>query len=176
MCVRKWELWGWELLLEQLSACLTVSIDASNELFCGDLQSYCWNCRWSSCAVGSTDHSDRCVHSLYSLAKEAANWRYAISLPHVSLHKWVSNELCLVPQLINCRSIIIIIMQTSVACVVSPNLSQQLVTALLSELHWLPVNSRIIFKLACLTYKLLTTSQPAYLHTLLHPYTHSTVD
>ena len=36
---------------------------------------------------------------------------------------------------------------------------------------WLPVNSRIIFKLACLTYKLLTTSQPAYLHMLLHHYT-----
>ena len=46
---------------------------------------------------------------------------------------------------------------TSFACVVLPNLSQQPATALLSELHWLPVNSRITFKLACLTYKLLTT-------------------
>ena len=50
---------------------------------------------------------------------------------------------------------------------VLPNLSQS-ATALLSELHWLPVNSRITFKLACLTYKLLTTGQPAYLCTLLH--------
>ena len=40
-----------------------------------------------------------------------------------------------------------------------------------SELHWLPVNSRITFKLACFTYKLLTTGQPAYLHMLLHQYT-----
>ena len=47
---------------------------------------------------------------------------------------------------------------TSFACVVLPNLSQQPATALLSQLHWLPVNSRITFKLACLTYKLLTTS------------------
>jgi len=47
--------------------------------------------------------------------------------------------------------------QTSVARVVLPNLSQQPATGLLSELHWLPVNSRITFKLACLTYKLLTT-------------------
>ena len=62
-------------------------------------------------------------------------------------------------------------MQISVARVVLPNLSQQPATALLSELHWLPVNSRITFKLACLTYKLLTTSQPAYLRTLLHHYT-----
>jgi len=66
--------------------------------------------------------------------------------------------------------------QTSVTHVVLPNLSQQPATALLSELHWLLVNSRITFKLACLTYKLLTTSQPAYLCMLLHPYTHSTVD
>ena len=41
--------------------------------------------------------------------------------------------------------------QTSVARVVLPNLSHQPATALLSELHWLPVNSRITFKLACLT-------------------------
>jgi len=58
----------------------------------------------------------------------------------------------------------------------SPNLSQQPATpALLSELHWLPVNSRITFKLACLTCKLLTTGQPAYLHTLLHPYSTRTL-
>jgi len=40
--------------------------------------------------------------------------------------------------------------QTSVARVVLPNLSQKLATARLSELHWLPVintvNSRITFK------------------------------
>ena len=47
--------------------------------------------------------------------------------------------------------------QTSFARVVLPNLSQQPATTLLSELHWLPGNSRITFKLACLTYKLLTT-------------------
>ena len=62
-------------------------------------------------------------------------------------------------------------MQTSVARVVLPNLSQQPATALLSELHWLPVNSRITFKLAYLTYKLLTTGKPSYLPTLLHHYT-----
>ena len=61
-------------------------------------------------------------------------------------------------------------MQTSVARVILPNLSQQPATAVLCELHWPPVNSRITFKLACLTYKLLTTSQPAYLRALLHHY------
>jgi len=61
--------------------------------------------------------------------------------------------------------------QTSAARVVLFYLSQQPATALLSALNWLPVTCRIIFKLACLTYKLLTTSQPAYLHMLLHHYT-----
>jgi len=63
--------------------------------------------------------------------------------------------------------------QTSVARVVLTNLSQSPATSLLSELHWLPVNSRITLKLARLTYKLLTAGEPAYLHTLLH---HSTAD
>jgi len=50
-------------------------------------------------------------------------------------------------------------------------------TALLSELHWLPVNSRMTFKLACLTYKLLTTPVNlliCVLRSLLLLYTHST--
>ena len=41
---------------------------------------------------------------------------------------------------------------------------------LLHELHWLPVNFKIKFKLACLTYKALNTSTPAYLQSLLTPY------
>ena len=49
------------------------------------------------------------------------------------------------------------------------HLSQLPTTALLSALHWLPVTSSISIKLACLAYELLTTSQPAYLHTPLHP-------
>ena len=61
--------------------------------------------------------------------------------------------------------------QTSAARIVLPNLSQLPATALLCELQWLPVNSRITFKLAGLTYKLLTTSQLAHLRTLLHHFT-----
>ena len=61
--------------------------------------------------------------------------------------------------------------QISVGRIVLPNLSQLLATSLLSELQWLPVNSRVTFQLACLTYKLFSISQPAYLHTLLHHYT-----
>jgi len=44
-------------------------------------------------------------------------------------------------------------------------------TIIINTWHTLTVNPRITFKLACLTYKLLTTGQPAYLCTILHHYT-----
>jgi len=37
----------------------------------------------------------------------------------------------------------------------------------LSNLHWFPVRKRIDFKIATLTYKVLSTQQPAYLHNLI---------
>ena len=40
----------------------------------------------------------------------------------------------------------------------------------LSYLHWLPVNYRIQFKIATLTYKTLATCQPSYLYNLLQVY------
>ena len=44
-------------------------------------------------------------------------------------------------------------------------------TELLRELHWLPVVNRIDFKVALLTFKAITTQQPAYLWSSLVPYT-----
>ena len=41
---------------------------------------------------------------------------------------------------------------------------------LLNELHWLPVASRIQFKIATLTHKILSTGTPSYLSSLLSPY------
>ena len=41
-------------------------------------------------------------------------------------------------------------------------------TDLLSHLHWLPVAKRIHFKIATLTYKVLSTQQPAYLRALIN--------
>ena len=40
----------------------------------------------------------------------------------------------------------------------------------LSNLHWLPIKHRINFKIATLTYEILATGQPGYLHTLLNTY------
>ena len=44
------------------------------------------------------------------------------------------------------------------------------ITPLLAELHWLPVSSRIIFKILLLTYKALHGLAPAYIRDLLHLY------
>ena len=41
---------------------------------------------------------------------------------------------------------------------------------LLSELHWLPVASRIQFKIATLTHKILSTGTPSYLSSILNHY------
>ena len=38
-------------------------------------------------------------------------------------------------------------------------------------MHWLPIQSRIEFKIACITYKALATGPPIYLSTLLNHYT-----
>jgi len=37
--------------------------------------------------------------------------------------------------------------------------------------HWLPIQSTILFKVACIIYKVITTGQPIYLQTLLQYYT-----
>jgi len=44
---------------------------------------------------------------------------------------------------------------------------------LLKSLHWLPLNQRITYKVAVLTYKLRSTSTPPYHSTLLQPVTSS---
>ena len=42
---------------------------------------------------------------------------------------------------------------------------------LLKQLHWLPVQQRIIFKVALITFNVKSSQQPSYLHSLLDNYT-----
>jgi len=44
------------------------------------------------------------------------------------------------------------------------------ITPVLARLHWLPVNARIQFKIALLTFRTLTTHQPNNIHDLLQPH------
>jgi len=39
-----------------------------------------------------------------------------------------------------------------------------------TSLHWLRIESRIKFKITCITYKTVSTTQPAYLHSVLKQY------
>ena len=61
--------------------------------------------------------------------------------------------------------------QNSVAKIVkmSPDRASSLNT--LKELHWLPIAYRIDYKIAVMSYKILTTSQPDYLRSMLQPVT-----
>ena len=63
------------------------------------------------------------------------------------------------------------LVQNSVARAVLNNCPDLSTSELLHSLHWLPVESRIAFKIAAITYKVLTTDQPNYLRELLNYYT-----
>ena len=61
--------------------------------------------------------------------------------------------------------------QNSLARIIS-NPSRPMPTSfLLSSLHWLPVKSRITYKIACLTHTALHDHQPSYIAQLLHSHT-----
>ena len=60
--------------------------------------------------------------------------------------------------------------QNSLARVVTKSAPRTPSLPLLRSLHWLPIKFRIDFKICLLTYKTLKEQQPAYLHTMLIPY------
>ena len=69
------------------------------------------------------------------------------------------------------RNYNVYIIQNTAARIILPHLSKLPSTSLLRELLWLPVHSRIIYKLACLTYNSLTAGQLGYLRSLIKYYT-----
>lgn len=60
--------------------------------------------------------------------------------------------------------------QNSLARVVSGTKRRDHIRPVLKDLHWLPVAQRIDYKVALLTHKILSTGQPAYLHSLIDEY------
>ena len=60
--------------------------------------------------------------------------------------------------------------QNRAAIIVTNSRGQVSCSSLLRQLHWLPIPNRIDFKIALLTYKILTSQQPTYLNYFLHPY------
>src|SRR5215467_1237825 len=63
------------------------------------------------------------------------------------------------------------LVQNSLARAVVPSVRKyDHISGVLQQLHWLPVEQRITFKLATFTFKTLNNKSPAYLSELLHPY------
>jgi len=60
--------------------------------------------------------------------------------------------------------------QNALARVVSGTRRRDHIKPILRELHWLPVAQRIEYKIALITHKVLSTSQPQYLHNLMTEY------
>ena len=60
--------------------------------------------------------------------------------------------------------------QNSLARVVTRARRSEHITPVLAKLHWLPIQYRIQFKLAMITFKAVTTRTPYYLSELVRPY------
>ena len=60
------------------------------------------------------------------------------------------------------------LVQNSLARLVTGTRKFDHITPVLKKLHWLPISSRITYKIATLTHKTLATSQPAYLFSSIH--------
>ena len=60
------------------------------------------------------------------------------------------------------------VVQNSLARAIFPNVRRfDHIQPILKQLHWLPVEQRIIYKVATITYKVLNENQRSYLHNLL---------
>ena len=63
------------------------------------------------------------------------------------------------------------VVQNSLARTIYPSVKRSdHISPVLHKLHWLPVSSRIEFKIATLTFKVLKFQQPAYIYDLIAPY------
>jgi len=59
--------------------------------------------------------------------------------------------------------------QNSVAKIVKMKRSRGRALRILKELHLLPISYRVHYKICVMTYKILTSNQPAYLKSLIQP-------
>ena len=60
--------------------------------------------------------------------------------------------------------------QNNAARIVSRCKTRDHITPILADLHWLPVEKRVEYKILLLTYKALHGTAPGYIRDLIHPY------
>ena len=61
-------------------------------------------------------------------------------------------------------------MQNTAARILTRTSKYASISAILKDLHWLPVRQRITFKILTITWKVLHGQAPSYIRELLHPY------
>ena len=114
----------------------------------------------SACPKGSTIHGGRIRrHIPLSTAKTISNALISSRLDYCNslINNIAKQDLSKLQRVQNCLARVILR---------APRFSPSL--PLLKQLHWLPVNYRIKFKLCTLTFRALAIHQPPYLASLLH--------
>ena len=61
-------------------------------------------------------------------------------------------------------------LQNSAAQLVTKAKSRDHITPVLRQLHWLPINQRIVFKVLLITFNIIHGYAPSHLSSLLEPY------
>ena len=119
-----------------------------------------------------------CKSSFYHLRNISNIRKYLSSTTtEILVHAFVSSKLdncnSLLYGLPNCLLKKLQHVQNAAARLITLSSKHEHITPILFNLHWLPVNYRIIFKILLISYKALNDLAPSYVRDLLTPYTPS---
>ena len=128
---------------------------------------------WFDANMSMLDHiSKTCKSSFHYLYNIHRIWKYLSKQSTESLiHAFISSHLgycnSLLYGLPNCSLIKLQRVQNACGRLIFAECSYCHITPLLIKLHWLPIRSRIVFKILLLTFKILHGTAPTYLDSLI---------
>ena len=154
---------------------------------CGIAMLLTMNCSWASLWVsggrangartGSLPPSDSCphTHTRYRLTdlfhnlsiRPYLDTKTASTIATSTVHSKLDYCNSLYHNLPKCQITRLQQIQNSLARAVVKAPKSSYITPILRSLHWLKITERTEYKLLSLTYKVLTTTQPSYLHNLI---------
>ena len=114
-----------------------------------------------------TSHFHFFFTSLYSCLWDISSW---MSLNRLRLNS-DKTELLIIGSQFRPNLLYLMMVQNWAARLIMGGCKYDHITRLLRELHWLPVEHRITFKLLLMTFKALNNLVPCYIGNLLHLYT-----